>query len=102
MKVFFETGGIQGLGTSSIIYNSIKWSTEKTTIEEMNQLTNGEFGITMKLDYHDDGITMFNRKWLKSYLDLIIKNYLIPRISINRKKSEVTVNTKDESIKALY
>ena len=99
LKVFFQTGAIQGLGTSGVIYNSIKWATEKTTVDEMNQLTKGEFGITLKVDYHDDGITMFNRKWLKLYLDLIIKNYLIPRININRKKSEVTLNTMDESIK---
>ena len=99
LKVYFQTGAIQGLGTSGVIYNTVKWSTEKTTVEEMNKLTKGEFGITMKVDYHDDGITMINRKWLKSYLDLIIKNYSIPRININRKKSEVVLNTKEQSIK---
>ena len=99
LSVDFKTGAIQGLPSSCIIYNAIKWKAEKSTFEELNQLTNGEFGITAKVDYHDDGITMFDYKFLKNYLQIIIKNYLKSRVEISRSKSEVVANTKDESLK---
>ena len=98
LHVDFKTGGIQGMGTTGVIYNAIKWATEKDTINQVDEITNGEFGFTMKVDYHD-GITMIDYRYLKDYIHLIIKNYSIPGISINRSKSEVIAKTKDENIK---
>ena len=72
----------------------------KKTFQELNQLTNGEFGLTMKVDYHDDGATMINYKYLKDYLSIIIRNYSIPKIHINRSKSEVIAKSNSESIRA--
>ena len=46
----------------------------------MKAKTNGEFGITAKIDYHDDSLTMFDFKYLELYIITIvkiIKNYII-------------------------
>ena len=68
------TGGIQGMGTSGVFYNTGKWA-EKATFQELQSKTNNEFGITAKVDYHDDDITMFDLKCLQLYIATIIKNY---------------------------
>ena len=96
------TGATQGMGTSGVFYNAGKWGVEKTTIQEMKAKTNGEFGITAKVDYHDDGLTMFDFKYLELYITTIVKNYkVLYHIDINKSKSRVVANTTNQSIKTL-
>lgn len=71
----FETGGIQGMGTTSIFFNAGKWAIEKETIQDLKSMTNDDFGITGKIDYHDDGLTMFDWKFLRLYINTIVKKY---------------------------
>ena len=101
LSVMFKTGAVQGMGTSGVLYNTGKWAVEKQTIQDLQNLTKLEFGITFKIDYHDDGVVMFHYKYLKQYIESIVKNYKnILNIRINKAKSKVVANTDDEQIKS--
>ena len=68
LRLEFETGGIQGMGTTGVLFNTGKWATEKKTFHNLQSMTDGEFSLTGKIDYHDDGLSMFHLKFLKLYI----------------------------------
>ena len=97
LYIMMPDGWIQGFATSKDLYNTGKWRVTNLTIADCMRIM-PDFKLLYQLEYVDDTNSVMNYKHLDTYIERAVVRYAEAGIKVNKSKSLLALNTKNETI----
>ena len=96
--LFMSSKAIQGLCSSELFYNMIKWKVQQNTEKRMIEKFL-DFKIHIQTDYVDDETSVQHHKYLGDYIQIVESECNKVNIRINKAKTCVVMMTDNDIIK---